>query len=120
MESQTQAPPTQAQPSGVGIKIQAWLVVNKKLAAWMAGAVAVLVVALVAFFQHQAGRETAASQAVSEVRIPYNPAHAPEPGAAEKLFQIANEYKGTKAAASALLLSGGLLYSEKDFAKAQD
>src|SRR5207344_1075887 len=30
------------------------------------------------------------------------------------------EYQGTKAAANALVLSAGILYTEKDFAKAQD
>src|ERR1041385_1701401 len=107
MDSQTQAPPTQAQPSNLGITIQAWLLVNRKRVAWFAAGLGVLVLVLFAFFQQQSGREADASRALSDLRVPFNPAVAPEPGTADKLLQIANQYKGTKAAAMALQLSAG-------------
>ncbi len=120
MDSQTEAPPPQAPPSNVGITLQAWLEVNKKRLLYAGASAALLFVVVVAFIQQQAGKEATASKALSDVRIPFNPGVAPEPGTPEKLLQVANKYKGTRAAASALHLSAGILYTEKDFSKAQE
>ncbi|MEY2407631.1 MAG: Tetratricopeptide repeat-like domain [Verrucomicrobiota bacterium] len=120
MDSQIQASPPQAQPSNAGLHFRTWLEVNKKRVAIGVAAAALVVVVVVIFLERQAGKETAASQALSDIRIPFSPAVTPEPGTADKLLQVANQYRGTKAAASALHISAGILYTEKDFARAQE
>src|SRR5262245_54946914 len=120
MDSQTQAQPPQAQPTDIGVNLRTWFEVNKKRLGIGLVAVGALGLATVVFIQQQAGKEATASKALSDIRIPFNPAVLAEPGTAEKLYKIATEYQGTKAAANALLVSAGILYTEKDFAKAQD
>jgi tetratricopeptide (TPR) repeat protein len=78
------------------------------------GTSAVVTVAIIiALTVLQAGeRERAASRAVSDVRLPVSVATAIPPSTAEELFKVAEEYKGTKAAARALLLGAGVLFSQ--------
>jgi len=120
MDSQTEAKSPSTAPAGVSIPLQAWLHVNRIRLIW-GGAIVVAVIVLAIFFiGRQASRETDASKALSDVRLPFNPSVAPEPGAADKLMRVATEYKGTKAAANALHLSAGVLYSEKEYDKARE
>jgi tetratricopeptide (TPR) repeat protein len=111
-----------SQSSGM-MAFLAWVEVNKKRL--LIGGVAVLLIFLGAFMfiQHQAQKETAASEALSNVRLPFSTAVAPAAGTAEALLKVANEHKGTKASARALLISAGVLFSEaksaKDYAEAQ-
>ncbi len=111
---------SQAAPSHVGINIRTWIEVHKMRLLYGSGAVLVLIVAVPVFIQFQANKEVAASEALSEIRVPFNPATLPTPGTAQKLFDLANQHKGTKAAARALHMSGGLLFVEGDFARAQE
>jgi predicted negative regulator of RcsB-dependent stress response len=111
---------SQAAPSHVGINIRTWIEVHKMRLLYGSGAALVLIIAVSVFLQFQANKEVAASQALSEIRVPFNPATAPPPDAAQKLFDLANQHKGTKAAARALHMSGGLLFVEGDFARAQE
>jgi len=111
---------SQAAPSHVGINVRTWFEVNKMRLAYGGAAALVLIVAVSVFIQFQANKEVAASQALSEIRVPFNPATPPPPDAAQKLFDLANRHKGTKAAARALHMSGGLLFVERDFARAQE
>ena len=120
MDSQLQAPPPQAPPSDIGVSFRTWFEVNKKRLGIAGVAGGALLLATVLFIQQQAGKEAAASKALSDIRIPFNPAVLAEPGTAEKLFRVANQHPGTKAAANALQLSAGILYTEKDYAKAQE
>src|SRR5881394_1026659 len=91
----------------------AWVEVNKKRI--IIGTVAGLVFLLLAFLfiQHQAQKEDLASQALSDVRIPFSAAVAPAPGTADALLKVAEDHKGTKAASRALLLSAGLMFAEQ-------
>jgi hypothetical protein len=79
-----------------------------------------LIIAVSVFIQYQANKEVAASQALSEIRVPFNPATPAPPDTAQKLFEVATRHKGTKAAARALQMSGGLLFVDRDYARAQE
>ena len=111
-----------SQSSGM-VAFLAWVEVNKRRL--LIGGVAVLVIVLAAFIfiQHQAQRETSASEALSNVRLPFSAAVSPAPGTAEALLKVAREHKGTKASGRALLIGAGVLFSEaksdKDYAEAQ-
>jgi predicted negative regulator of RcsB-dependent stress response len=116
MEPQTQAAP----PANVGIKTLAWIEVNKQLLLRAGVGALALIVVVAVFIQYQAGKETAASKALSEVRMPFNPSVPTEPGTADKLFKVASEYKGTKAAARAMIMSAGVLFTDGEFAQAHE
>lgn len=111
---------SQAAPSHVGINVRTWFEVNKMRLLYGGAAALVLIAGVSVFIQFRANKEVSASQALSEIRVPFNPATAPPPDAAQKLFDVANRYTGTKAAARALHMSGGLLFVERDFARAQE
>jgi tetratricopeptide (TPR) repeat protein len=70
--------------------------------------------------QYLSGRETRASEALSEVRVPLDPRTPLPPGVADALTKVAQAHSGTKAAARALVMAGTALYSENNFAQAQD
>jgi tetratricopeptide (TPR) repeat protein len=108
---------SQAAPSHVGINVRTWIEVHKTRLLYGGVAALVLIIAVSIFIQAQVNKEVSASQALSDIRVPFNPATPPPPDAAQKLFDLANQHKGTKAAARALLLSGGLLFVEKDYAR---
>ncbi len=97
----------------------AWLQLNRKRV--LIGAVVALVVAVAAsamiYTQNQ--KEVNASEALSEIRAPMNPATPPPPGLVDAYLKIARDYAGTKAAARALLVAGGALYVEGNHAEAQ-
>src|SRR5262245_34824317 len=111
---------TETTQSGGMVGLLAWIEVNKKRIA-LGGAVALLAIIVASIFiQHRARREQSASEALSEVRLPFNPGAPLPAGMAESLRKVAVEYKGTKAAARALLLSAGVLYQEGHYAEAQN
>jgi tetratricopeptide (TPR) repeat protein len=112
---ESQAP----QESAGLIGLLAWAEVNKKRLAIAAGAVIVLIAVVTIIFQQQARKEITASEALSEVRISYNPAQPAPPGTADALLKMANEHRGTKAAARALLIGASVLYSERNYEEAQ-
>jgi predicted negative regulator of RcsB-dependent stress response len=107
-----------ASQSTATVAFLAWVEVNKQRL--LIGGVAALIIFFVAFMfiQHQAQKETTASEALSNVRLPFSAAVAPAPSTAEALFKVANEHKGTKAAGRALLISAGVLFSEAKSAQA--
>jgi predicted negative regulator of RcsB-dependent stress response len=101
------------------VGLLAWIEVNKKRLA-MAGGVAIFAIIVGALVVKQrAQREQSASEALSEVRLPFNPGAPLPPGVAEALNKVALDYKGTKAAARALLLSAGVLYQEGNYPESQ-
>ena len=106
-------------PSSASINFLAWVEVNKKRLV-IAGVALIGLVAVVSLvMQQQTSKETKASEALSEVKLPYNPSLAPAPGTADALLKVANDYRGTKAAARALLVSASVLYGEKNYDGAQ-
>jgi hypothetical protein len=113
--------PDESQSTGL-IGFLAWVEVNKKRLVIGLAAGVVLICAAVLLIQRQAQKEIYASQALSDVRLPFSAAAAVPPGTTDALLKVAKEHPGTKAAARALLLSGGLLFAEhnpQSYAEAQ-
>jgi len=101
------------------ISLLAWVEINKNKLL-IAGVAALVVIAVaVIVIQQRAHRQAAASHALSEVRLPFNPGAPLPPGVGDALLKVAGDYKGTKAAARALLLSAAVLFEEGKFADAQ-
>jgi predicted negative regulator of RcsB-dependent stress response len=100
------------------IAFQAWVEVNKKRLAIGVAVGAVVILAIALFLQQQAQKERVASRALSDVKVPWNPADK-APGVPEALAKVADEYKGTKAAERALLTSAAFLFSDKKYSEAE-
>lgn len=109
---------TTAQSAG-WIHFLAWVEVNKKrlIIAGVLLAVAIFAGVLIIKYQHE--KEARASEALSDVTLPYSPVTPPPPGAAERLLKVAEAHPGTKAAPRALLMSAGLLFVDGDYAEAE-
>ena len=102
-----------------GIKLQAWLEVNKKKLIIGALGVGVAIFAGVMIYNYQAEKEARASQALSNIRLPISPAQPVPPGAADQLLKVAADFSGTMAAPRALLMSAGLVFTEGNYAEAE-
>ena len=114
---------SESSQSGGMIGLLAWLEVHKKQVAIGAAGVLVAVFLAVIIVQHQTRKELSASEALSDVRGLFSPAASTPAGTVEALSKVASEHGGTKAAARALLISAGLLFSEAksaaDYAEAE-
>lgn len=101
------------------VSLMAWIEVNKTRLL-IAGAVAIVLIAVVAIVvQQQARKEVAASEALSDIRVPYSPGATAAPDTANLLLKMSQAHQGTRAAARALLISGSILFSEKNYDEAQ-
>ncbi len=105
------------------VGLLAWLEIHKKRLAVGGGLALVVICVTMITIQHQAQKELNASAALSEVRLPFSASASLPAGTADSLAKVAAEHKGSKAAARALLLSGGVAFSEAkspgDYAEAQ-
>lgn len=105
------------------VNFLAWVEVNKRRLIIGAAVVLALIFFTVIFVQQQAAKERRASEALSDVRLPFSAGTAPQAGTADTLLKVAGEIKGSKAGARALLLSAGITFSEAkapgDYALAQ-
>lgn len=114
---------SESSQSGGMIGLLAWLEVHKQKVAIGAAGFLVAVFLAVIIVQHQAQKELTASEALSDVRGLFSPGASTPAGTVEALSKVASEHAGTKAAARALLISAGLLFSEAktaaDYAEAQ-
>jgi tetratricopeptide (TPR) repeat protein len=110
------------QPGGL-VGFLAWVEVNKQRLMMGGGIAIVVIVVAVVFIQQQSQKEYSASEALSNVRVPFNSGNPVPPGTAEALLKVAEDHKGTKAAGRALLLSAGVLFAEAksaaDYAEAE-
>jgi len=101
------------------VRFLAWVQVNqKRLILWGALVIA-LILAVVSVVAYQRQKETAASLALSSVYAPINPSTPTPPGTADAYLKVADEHKGTKAGARALLLAAATFFGEKNYAEAQ-
>ena len=101
------------------ISLMTWIEVNKNRL-MIGGAIALVVIAVVSIVvQQQARKEVTASEALSDIRVPYTAGAAADPETANALFKMAQAHKGTRAAARALLISGSILFSERKYDEAQ-
>ena len=80
-------------------------------------AVAVALIATIVYYQTQ--KESRASEALSNVRKPFNPSAPLPPGTAEAYLKVARNFEGTKAAGRALLEAGSVYYTEGNYANAE-
>lgn len=101
------------------VSLMAWIEVNKKRL-MIGGAVAIVLIVVASLFvQQQARKEITASEALSDIRVPYSPGAPAAPDTANALLKMAQAHQGTRAAARALLISGSILFSEKNYDEAQ-
>jgi tetratricopeptide (TPR) repeat protein len=96
-----------------------WLEVNKKQVAIGAGAVVLIIGAIVTVTWYKNQQEFRASEALSAVRVPYQPSEAASAETLGKLQKVSAEYSGTAAALRAELIRAGLLFSNGKYAEAQ-
>src|SRR5882724_4650725 len=101
------------------LKFLAWLDKNKKRVSLITGAtlVAVAIIASIVYYQSQ--KESRASEALSNVRQPYNPSAPPPPDLANAYLKVAHDFEGTKAAGRALLEAAGVFYTQSNYANAE-
>jgi len=104
------------------IGLLAWFEEHKKQVAIGAGVVVAAIFIGMIIVQQQARKEQSASEALSDVRGLFSAAASPA-GTLEALSKVASGHEGTKAAARALLIGAGLLFSEAksaaDYAEAE-
>ena len=99
------------------VRFMAWVQVNqKRLILWGLLAVAVIL-AVTSIVTYQRQKESAASLALSSVFEPLSASAPTPPGTAAALLKVADEHKGTKAAARALIRAGGVLFAEGNYAE---
>jgi|KBSSwiStaDraftv2_1062776.scaffolds.fasta_scaffold406013_2 predicted negative regulator of RcsB-dependent stress response len=108
------ASPTDTPPPAAGfIGFLTWFEKNKKrLLIGVGAGLAVLFLGIIVV-QQQVQKEVNASQALSDVRVPYSAAAPVPAGAVEALLKVAQDHQGTKAAARALLMSATLRFAEQ-------
>ncbi len=109
----------QTPPSTGWYDFLGWLDVNKKRVT--TGALVVAGVSLVVGIVTWRGseREIEAAQAMSAIRLPFNPSEPPAPGTAEAFVKLADQYPKTAAAPQATLRAASLYYGEGQWDKAQ-
>ncbi len=107
-------------PSAGFYNFLGWLETNKQRVA-MGVAALFFVGAVIGFFVWRSGqKEIDAEEALSSVRMPFGPSQQPEPGTAEALIKVAEEYPDTSAAAKARLRAGTVYFDQGNYVKAQE
>lgn len=101
------------------LKFLAWLEQNKKRVALISSVVVVVVGLIAAIVYYQSQKEVRASEALSDVRVPFNPTTPTPPGTVEAYLKVAQDYEGTTAAGRALLEAGSLLYIQGKYPEAE-
>jgi predicted negative regulator of RcsB-dependent stress response len=107
-------------PSAGFYNFLGWLENNKQRV--LMGAVIVLLVGtVIGFFVWRGSQKKVdAEQALSSVRMPFGPGQQVEPGTAEALVKVAQDYPGTMAAAKATLRAGTVYFDQGNYTKAQE
>ncbi len=111
---------SKAPPSAGFYDILGWFETNKKTVT--IGAVAVVVVGLVVgLWVWQASQQAVeGEEALAAVRMPFSPLEAAQPGTADALVKVAQDYSDTPAAAKALLRAGTVYFADGNYAKARE
>jgi TolA-binding protein len=97
----------------------AWLEANKKPALLGVGAMVVVAAIVSFYFYHLNETEQAAAEAVSAVAVSQLTGGRGAPDAATSYLKVVSEYPKTGAAARALLLGAGNLFTEGKYAEAK-
>jgi len=101
------------------LKFLAWLDRNKKRVSLISAAVLAAAGLVAAIFYYQSQKEIRASEALSNVRKPFNPASPLPENVVEAYLKVAREFDGTKAAGRALIEAASLFYIEGKYAEAE-
>jgi len=109
-----------APPSAGWYNFLGWLDVNRKRVAMIAGIVVIVGGVIAILVWRHSERETEAAEALSSVRMPFNPMDPVPPGTAEEFVKVAENYSKTPAAAQARLRAATLYFSAGQYDKAQD
>jgi outer membrane protein assembly factor BamD (BamD/ComL family) len=109
---------SQVSPSMAFYQAVAWLEANKKLLLVAFIVVVMVGFGIAAYFWQSDRTERAANDALLRLKTTARGPETPAPNAAAYL-QIVDEYRGTKAAARALLFAASALFAENNYADAQ-
>jgi predicted negative regulator of RcsB-dependent stress response len=101
------------------LKFLAWLDKNKKQVSLIAGGTLVAVALIAGIIYYQSQKEVRASEALSDIRRPFNPAILPPTNVVQSYLKVAQEFSGTRAAGRALLEAASVLFTEGNFANAE-
>ena len=103
-----------------GEKLFVWFEANKKQAAWGAGIAIVLGFVIFYYIWSQGAKEVKAGEALSQVLAANLFAGTGRMASPDTYLKVVDEHQGTPAAAQALLLAGGALFTEGKYAEAQN
>jgi tetratricopeptide (TPR) repeat protein len=92
-----------------------WFESHKKQVLWTAVVVVAAAVGTGYFIWHQNAREVEASETLSKIGA----GAVDRPGMADEILKVAADYPNTDAGARALLLGGGMLFSQGKYAEAR-
>jgi len=101
------------------LRLLAWLDKNKKRVGLIAGGVLAALALIAGIVYYQSQKEGWASEALSNVRKPFNPTAPVPTDLPQAYLKVARDYEGTKAAGRALLEAGSLLYTQGSFTNAE-
>lgn len=111
---------SEAPPSTGWYNFLGWLDANRKRVILGAAIVAIVAagIAIAVWWKDQ--RQLKAAEALSAVRVPFNPMETPDVRVADEYLKVSQDYSGTKAGAQALLKAGSVYFANGQFAKAQE
>ena len=100
-------------------KFWAWVETNRKNVAWVAGILAVVILAVWFYVWKQGEREVVASEALTNLRPAPTATGAPGVITADAYLRVANDYPTTGAGARAVLQAAAALFTEGKYADAK-
>jgi TolA-binding protein len=103
----------------VGEKLFVWFDANKKRVAWGAGIAIVFGLVIFYYLWSETAKEVNAAEALSQVTAANLFTGAGQTPSPEAYLKVADAHPDTPAAAQALLLAGGALFTEGKYAEAQ-
>ena len=100
-------------------KLWAWVETNWKKVAWVAGILAVVILAVWFYVWRQGEQEVSASEALSSLRPAPAVSGAPAAISAEAYLKVVNDFPKTGAGARAVLLAAAASFTEGKYAEAK-
>ena len=101
------------------LRLLAWLEKNKKRVGLITAGVALVVGITAAVVYYEGQKEVRASEALSNIHKPLNPASAAPANLAQDYLKVARDFDGTTAAGRALLEAAATFYTEGNFTEAE-
>ena len=97
----------------------AWANTNRKQLLMTVGAVLVVGALVGLYFMHNIGREDDANEAFNALKLPVAGRDQPTDEAAAQFAKVADDYPGTRAAAHAMLVAGGIYFEAGEYEPAR-